>query len=126
MQRRRIHLVPLADVLFGGNDQWILQQDNARCHVSRLTMNHLRNINVRVLPWPANSPDMNCIENLWASLKRRIGDRRCGDSRQEVIEIALDIWHNDNDFRELCLKLIQSMPKRVQTLYKAHGSQTKY
>ena len=72
------------------------------------------------------SPDMNCIENLWASLKRRIGDRRCEDSRQEVIEIALDIWHNDNDFRELCLKLIQSMPKRVQTLYKAHGSQTKY
>ena len=40
------------------------QDDNARCHVARHTMDFLQANNVIVLDWPARSPDMSSIEHL--------------------------------------------------------------
>ena len=36
--------------------------------LQRIVAEYLENIYVTVLEWPAISPDMNCIENLWAFL----------------------------------------------------------
>lgn len=41
-----------------------LAQDNAPCHVARTTRQMLNANNVRVLPWPAKSPDLNPIEHV--------------------------------------------------------------
>ncbi|OXA53531.1 Transposable element Tc3 transposase [Folsomia candida] len=54
-----------------GGRGWILQQDNASIHASRSTMEFLTRKNVRTLPWPARSPDLNPMQNLWAELSRR-------------------------------------------------------
>lgn len=35
-----------------------LQQDNARAHISRVSMAFLRVQNIQVLPWPSLSPDL--------------------------------------------------------------------
>ena len=37
----------------------MLQQDNARPHTARVTMNYFQAQNVNVMNWPANSPDLN-------------------------------------------------------------------
>jgi hypothetical protein len=40
----------------------VFQQDNARCHISRVAMNFLNDNHIRTLPWPELSPDLNPID----------------------------------------------------------------
>ena len=48
------------------------QQDNTPAHTARATQLFLQGNNIQTLPWPALSPDLNPIEQLWAYLKRQI------------------------------------------------------
>ena len=51
----------------------LLQQDNARPHVERVTTQYLRQTNVNVMDdWPALSADLNPIEHCSDYLKKRI------------------------------------------------------
>ena len=49
----------------------ILMHDNARPHVARIRRQFLNRNNVKVLPWPAVSPDMDPIEHIWDYLGRK-------------------------------------------------------
>ncbi len=43
----------------------VFQQDNAKPHTAAITTAWLRSRRVRVLNWPACSPDLSPIENVW-------------------------------------------------------------
>ena len=104
---------------------FIFQQDGAPCHRARSVTNFLNCNNVPILPWTGNSPDMNPIENLWMIVKKRIADRK-PSTKVALIEALIEVWTHDPEIQDMCPRLIDSMPNRVEKLIAARGASTKY
>ena len=50
----------------------IFQQDGAPAHKSKLVEQYFEEKGIEILPWAAQSPDINVIENVWAEMKKKI------------------------------------------------------
>ena len=72
----------------------VFMQDNARPHDCEYTRNYLNRHNVEILKWPACSPDLNPIEDVWAILKGRV--RKLGRPTKiiDLENIILQEWEN--------------------------------
>lgn len=103
----------------------IFQQDNAAIHVSGSTRNWFNDHSVSVLDWPARSPDLNPIENLWGYLVRKIYDRNNPFENVGSLEAAIiDAWDHVPD--ELIQNLLGSMPERIFQVISRKGDVTDY
>ena len=51
---------------------WVFQQDGARCHTSRRTMQFFEELNIPIFSWTACAPDLNSIEIVRALLKEKV------------------------------------------------------
>ena len=68
-----------------------------------------------VMSWPAQCPDLNPIEHLWDHLKRRLGEyENAPGGMQELWKRVKVEW--DKIEGDTCQKLIESMPRRVDTV----------
>ena len=131
-------LLPLIDEENGlieqllGDGHLIFQQDNAPIHTSAKTTHFMKQNGLRTLPWPANSPDLNPIEELWHTLKRRIWakwrQRRSSIHKtvtsEDLENLTQEAWKSlePNPLRAL----VESMPKRVENLICVQGGHLKY
>jgi transposase len=101
------------------------QQDKAPCHVSKVMMDFFKEMGIRVLEWPGNSPDLNPIENLWAILKKRIQKRDCSTT-DKLVKAVNEIWFQDPEISAICAALVESMPKRIAHVIKSKGGHIMY
>jgi hypothetical protein len=103
----------------------IFQQDNDPKHTSRLAHQWFANNGIEVLDWPAQSPDLNPIEHLWWHLKRRLNEYETEPNGiQELWERVEKEWNAIPT--QICLDLIESMPRRIAAVSKARGGYTTY
>lgn len=102
----------------------VLQQDGASCHRARSTSRFLRMRQVRILnDWPAQSPDLNIIENMWFFLQERL-KKRVLNNLDELWEAAKEEWEaipNDK-----VLDLYHSLPRRVEVIIRNRGKNSRY
>lgn len=111
-------------------DEFIFQHDNDPKHTAKKTKAYLDSIGItevagRLLYWPAQSPDLNPIEHMWAYLKKQLAKypippRNC----KELWERISVEWYKIPI--EFCQNLIKSMPRRLMAVHKAKGRHTKY
>lgn len=108
--------------------EYIFQQDNAPIHVSRKSLEWFHGKDIQVLTWPACSPDLNPIENLWAILARRVygpaSQKRVFTSVLELKEKILIEWSLIE--AKILTNLCQSMPNRIYEVIAKNGNPTKY
>ncbi len=114
-------------MLPNGNEKmpagWIFQHDNYPKHTSRLMKGWFDDNNINVLPWPAQSPDLNPIEHLWEEVDRRV--RGGNYSKEGDLMAAIDREWKKISLR--CItKLIDSMPSHCQAVIRSKGFATKY
>ena len=111
----------------------VFMHDEAPCHKSPAIAELLVEEGIIVMKWPAQSPDLNPIENLWQILKVKFHKRftnlhyslsKSKDATEKYGEILKEMWNEINPI--VMSNLIRSMPDRVQTIIEAKGDSIHY
>ena len=118
------------------NISWCLQPINSleitSSSSSRILLHHtlqnphkhgVRIAMLHVLDWPANSPHLNAIENLWGIVKKKLHKHQPNTCEQ--LKDAIKTCWNEVTPHE-CQQLIHSMPHCIEAVIKARGDATKY
>ena len=104
----------------------VFQDDNARPHRSSAVIATVRRLNIQTLDWPARSPDLSPIEQVWDELGRRVRDR------YSLPPVSLKILSERLTEQWLLLetsfiqKLCESMPSRITECIGAREGHTRY
>lgn len=103
--------------------RWVYMHDNDPKHTAARVKNWLQQQNIDVMPWPAQSPDINPIENLWIDVKKAVQEAKPSNVRQ-LWEVVKGAWSAITP--ERCQRLIESMPRRMEAILSNKGHTTKY
>ncbi|GFX38653.1 transposable element Tcb1 transposase [Trichonephila clavipes] len=100
--------------LFRGavGDKFVFMDDNATCHRTLAVQDCLDSEGIQRLVWPARSPDLNSIENVWDALRRQVARRNYPPTKKNTLIRALtEEW--DNLPQQLLDNVVQSMVNSV-------------
>lgn len=121
-------ILPEGHRLFRGAD-WTLQQDNDSSHVDAakdavkawnmsLKEKQLAHGYVKLMKWPANSPDLSIIENVWSIIGSAIDAAGCKTNAEFQAKV-------EQEFAKIKTgPLFRSLPKRIKQCIKAKGDWT--
>lgn len=103
---------------------WHFQHDNDPKHTSKFVKDWLADQNIDVIRWPAQSPDLNPIENLWEIVGRGVNRDAVYGDKNKLFEAVERAWSAIP--KKIIDNLIGSMNKRCADVIKNKGYATKY
>ena len=103
----------------------VFQQDNRPPHKTHTVLKALSDAQIPVLDCPPYSPDVNCIENIWAILKDKVHKMHANNMADLETHI-LEVWANDESLKVACRNVVQSMTNRIRLLRRNKGVVIKY
>lgn len=111
---------PLSFQLGDPSTQWFLMDDNAPPHRCRAATAFKTSAGIRTLTWPARSPDLNPIENLWSLLKLFIRRNvQPEDDLSRLEELLHRGWASIS--QEIINRTIESLPARIGKVIEKNG-----
>ncbi|GFW75043.1 transposable element Tcb1 transposase [Trichonephila clavipes] len=113
--------------LFRGavGDKFVFMDDNATCHRTLVVQDCLDSEGIQRLVWPARSPDLNPIENVWDALERQVAGLNYPPTNKNTLIRALtEEWDKLHNIIQQLLR--QSMVRRVECCITLHGGHIPY
>lgn len=101
-------------------------QDGAPIHSP--AKKFLKQNKVDILVWPAKSPDLNPIENVWGLMQRLVNKwffkKGTPKNRTQLFSLCKAAFNIV--CKKHCKSLFESVPKRIQLVVENQGRMTKY
>ena len=122
--------IPSALALRGSDFIW--QQDNDPKHTANIVKEFFRSPDeelcfppIEQLRWPAQSPDLNPIENLWAIVDQKLRSKQLQRwTLNQMFDALQESWSSLT--QELLQNLVSSMPRRMKSVILARGGTINY
>ena len=91
-------------------NRYILLCENDFKHRSGMSLDYYIQNDIRLLEWPAYSPDLNLIENICVNIKNKLGTRVYNN--KDTLEVDIKYYCNvyAKDYSEI---VVHSMKKRI-------------
>ena len=103
----------------------IWMDDGACYHTSKMTTVYCRFVKLICIIWPAQSPDLNPIKNLWRIIKIQVNAQRHWIHLLELMkEVIKKEWEKLTE-EDFCA-CIESMLKQCKLVIEARGGSIKY
>ncbi|MBW0530837.1 hypothetical protein O181_070552 [Austropuccinia psidii MF-1] len=107
-----------------GRHRLLLMEDNAPIHTAAVSNQWRERNGILKMEWPAHSPDLNPIENIWKSMKSQISKLYQPQNLEELKHAIRSCWSDIhpgilNDY-------LRSMPRRMQMVIDQRGGPTSY
>ena len=99
--------------------------DNAPVHRGQTVKNDIDHNEVTSMEWPAQSLDLNIIENIWLYMKRELQKSAVDiTTKNDLLLEIQSVWRNIE--LDYIRNLYQSIPDRLDNVIKMKGHLVKY
>ena len=108
-------------------DKFVFQQDNSLIHKPKESLEFFYQSGIAFLDQPPYSPDLNTIENIWATLFCDVYGAGSIKNLRELRNRINDCIANFNETKTSeVLQLYNSMPSRLCSILESHGQRINY
>jgi hypothetical protein len=104
-----------------GDESWVWLMDNASCHRSKFTQEKMTDKVPSLFPkagWPANSPDISAIENIFGDLQDKVDQKHPKDLANLKKIVMREV---KNLTAEKCQNFISALPDRLKRIIRTKG-----